>query len=231
MLETSRKSSQGDLLVTVIAQSNIAPRADTYVSNNESFIETFIQCVRNRLVRRVLFLESVELDARARASSAGPIKAPFFRLPTRHAAAVYDYMHASCLARPRTYTRSTAIAQLGLRARNYCAAMRMYPALVVRRFERGFSRPAESRTEEVGIEKNCFLSFFFSFRSKIDSSVRFPRARLFEQSQSVVVTDGAEKVKAICSPYYDQFPRYHWRSHDRFSPPLAVNYSVHKHRT
>lgn len=32
----SRKSPQGDLLVTVIARSNIAPRVDTYAPNNES---------------------------------------------------------------------------------------------------------------------------------------------------------------------------------------------------
>lgn len=60
---SSRKSPTGlARSLTVIARSNIAP-ARRYLRPTTS-LETFIQCVRNSPVRRVLFLESVGLDAR-----------------------------------------------------------------------------------------------------------------------------------------------------------------------
>lgn len=91
--------------------------------------------VRNSLVRRVLFLESVGLDALANVECC-LIKAPFFRLPTRHAA-VYDYVRHAQHA--HVCTRSAAIAQLGslaIIALNIIAFYAGIPAVRPQRFQK-----------------------------------------------------------------------------------------------
>jgi len=98
---SSRKSPRGELLVTVIARSNIAP-ARRYLRPTTS-LETFIQCVRNSLVRRVLFSESVELDARW--CRVLPNQSSI--LPPPNASCCCLRLRASCSARPRVYSISS----------------------------------------------------------------------------------------------------------------------------